>query len=76
MLISAAAIKLTLRRAVPERWRLGSGGNTRDGIAIHGMEWQYMEWEEKLDPWLYKRLSRTFAKRWREMSVGLRGGEV
>lgn len=44
MLISAAAIKLTLRRAVPEWWRLGSGGNTRDGIAIHGMERQYVEW--------------------------------
>lgn len=32
MLINAAAIKLTLRRAVPELWRLGNGGNTWNGI--------------------------------------------
>lgn len=70
-LINAAAIKLTLRRAVPELWRLQSGGNTWNGMAIHGMEW-----EEKLDPWLYERLSRTFPRRWREMNVGLREGEV
>lgn len=38
--------------------------NTQDGVAIHGMEC-----EEKLDPRLYQRLSRTFAKKRNECQL-------
>lgn len=79
MLINAAAIKLTLRRALPEEWRLGSRGNTWNGIAVHGMEWQYMEWNGRRNriQGSTKGCQGLLQKRWREMSVSLGvGGEI
>lgn len=46
-----------------------NSSSTRNGVAIHGMEW-----EEKLDPRLYKRLSRTFAKKMERNECQLGGG--